>query len=126
MKDRGLYLLGAFLTVSLGCLLIANAVARLTPDEWLAVAGLLPAAAAAEITAPPPVAIAVTPVVVPLPALMETPSSGEPPADRLVPTPLPVPAVSQAQVNFVAELMQPLVDEAQRRRAAREKEDPEG
>jgi hypothetical protein len=106
--------------------LLANAIAILTPDEWLVLAGLLPVASAAETTAPPPVAIAVTPIVLQQPALAETPSNGEPPADRPVPTPLPAPAVSQAQVNFVAELMQPLIDEAQRRRAAREKEDPQG
>jgi len=125
MRYRRLYLLSAFLTASLGCLLLTNAVAILTPDEWLVLAGLLPAAAAADTTAPPPVAIAVTPKALQPPALAETPSSGEPPADGPVPTPLPAPAVSQAQVNFVAELMQPLIDEAQRRRAAREKEDPQ-
>ena len=126
MKDRGLYLLGAFLTTSLGFLLLANAAAILAPDPWFALAGLLPVAAAAETTAPPPVVIVLTPLALQPPALAETPSSGEPPPDRPVPTPLPAPAVSQAQVNFVSELMQPLIDEAKRQRAAREKEDPQG
>jgi LytR_cpsA_psr family len=126
MKHRGLFLLSAFLTSAIGCLLLAIAVAALTPDEWLVLAGLLPAAAAADTTAPPPVAIQLSPLVLQPPALAETPSSGEPPADRPVPTPLPAPVVSQVQVNFVADLMQPLIEEAHRRRAAREKEDPQG
>ena len=126
MKHRAYLLLGALLTTSLGCLLLVNALAILAPHEWLLLAGLLPVAAAAETTAPPPVAIATTPVPLDLPAAAETPSSGEPPADRPVPTPLPAPVVSQAQVNFVAELLQPLVDEAQRRRTASEKADPAG
>ncbi|MBI5878926.1 MAG: LCP family protein [Chloroflexi bacterium] len=127
MKRSCLFWVSVFLTFSIGCLLLSIAILMLLPAEWLPQFG---ANADDEGDAPLPVVITTDPVIAVSPVFTPAAESvGTPlptPTELPAPTPIPAPTVTQAQVNFVADIMKPLAAEAARRRRAAQDANPAG